>query len=357
MPKNDVDFPFVKQNADIVAVLAHYNVSLSGDGVQRRGNCPFHDDKRPSLSVNVEENLFNCKGCGVKGNVISLVQQLDSELSNPRRAAQQIAKLSGIPAKPNGKTVSGLQSKLENSADNGIKSSELIDAKPGRKAEEEANDKSDGIPYNKPLTFQLQLEAVEPDGDGVPNEFVEAYGLPYKRLADLGIGMGQRGVMKNRLAIPIFNRSDELVAYCGRDVGLLGDGEEPKYKFPPNFRKELELYGWNVAQHFDLVVLVESFLSVIKHGGEASRYGDTGFGVAALMGTSVSDQQIELLLGSCSHVIVCFDGDDTGWGMAPKVAERVAKAGLWVSVRNCGDGQKPHQVDSNMFCQSYGNCL
>lgn len=37
--------------------------------------CPFHEDKDPSLSVNVETGLFNCFGCGEKGNAIQFVQK------------------------------------------------------------------------------------------------------------------------------------------------------------------------------------------------------------------------------------------------------------------------------------------
>ncbi len=32
--------------------------------------CPFHKDKAPSLSLSNEKGLFNCFGCGAKGNLI-----------------------------------------------------------------------------------------------------------------------------------------------------------------------------------------------------------------------------------------------------------------------------------------------
>jgi DNA primase len=102
MANFDVDYAHVRQNADIVAVLAHYKVELNGDGEQRKGCCPFHDSTKPSLNVNISKNVFKCHGCGYGGNVIKLVQLLDDKLENPRRAALQIAALSGIAAKPNG---------------------------------------------------------------------------------------------------------------------------------------------------------------------------------------------------------------------------------------------------------------
>jgi len=30
--------------------------------------CPFHDDKNPSLSVNIKAGMFNCFSCGEKGS-------------------------------------------------------------------------------------------------------------------------------------------------------------------------------------------------------------------------------------------------------------------------------------------------
>lgn len=37
--------------------------------------CPFHDDKEPSLSVNVHSGLFHCHACQTSGDVFSFVQQ------------------------------------------------------------------------------------------------------------------------------------------------------------------------------------------------------------------------------------------------------------------------------------------
>lgn len=36
--------------------------------------CPFHDDKEPSLSVNLEKGVFKCFGCGKQGGIIKFIQ-------------------------------------------------------------------------------------------------------------------------------------------------------------------------------------------------------------------------------------------------------------------------------------------
>lgn len=47
--------------------------------------CPFHKDISPSLSLSNEKGVFNCFGCGVKGNIItfhSMLKKLKKNESN-----------------------------------------------------------------------------------------------------------------------------------------------------------------------------------------------------------------------------------------------------------------------------------
>lgn len=37
--------------------------------------CPFHPDKNPSLSINLENGLFNCFGCGASGGIFHFYQK------------------------------------------------------------------------------------------------------------------------------------------------------------------------------------------------------------------------------------------------------------------------------------------
>lgn len=355
MSNFDVDFPHVRKNGDIVAVLTHYGVKLDGEGVQRKALCPFHEEKRPSFNVNVEKRLFHCFACAAKGNVIDFVQQIDPEMKNPRRAAKQVATLSNIATNQNSTptTTTAPQKPVVATKAAAAETTAGVTAfiEPAAAAEAEATEAGDGVLVNRPLSFELKLEPVNPDGTDPVHALIKQTGIPYERLTALGIGMAVRATMKDRLAIPIYNKDHELVAYCGRHVGPPLGEAGPKYKFPVNFRKEFELYGWDVAQNFERVVLVESFLSVIKHGGVAA---EAGFGIASVMGTSISDRQVALLLETRPHVVVCFDGDEAGGIGSVQGAMMLAQAGLWTVVRNCECGRKPHHDDSAAFCEMCG---
>ena len=47
------------------------------------GRCPFHDDKKASLSINMDRGVYNCHGCGAKGNAYTMAEQLGHE--NPKQ--------------------------------------------------------------------------------------------------------------------------------------------------------------------------------------------------------------------------------------------------------------------------------
>ncbi len=62
----------LKRQADIVVVIQDY-VSLKKTGATYKGLCPFHGEKTPSFHVNRDKGFFHCFGCGVGGDVLSLI--------------------------------------------------------------------------------------------------------------------------------------------------------------------------------------------------------------------------------------------------------------------------------------------
>lgn len=48
--------------------------SLTKQGANYRGLCPFHDESTPSFVVRPQNNDFICFGCGKSGDEIELAQ-------------------------------------------------------------------------------------------------------------------------------------------------------------------------------------------------------------------------------------------------------------------------------------------
>lgn len=65
------------RSAPIEAELNRRGIKLRRVGLEHVGACPKcgGDDR---FAINVKKQVFNCRGCGAGGDVIGLVQQLDS---------------------------------------------------------------------------------------------------------------------------------------------------------------------------------------------------------------------------------------------------------------------------------------
>lgn len=63
--------PTYEGKPDLIAVLEHYDVFVTHSG---KYLCCFHDETSPSLSVDVEEELFKCFSCGVAGDAWTAIE-------------------------------------------------------------------------------------------------------------------------------------------------------------------------------------------------------------------------------------------------------------------------------------------
>ena len=73
----DEDIERVRQAASIVDIVGAVVQLRNAGGGNLKGLCPFHDEKSPSFQVTPSRGLWHCFGCGMGGDVISFVQQID----------------------------------------------------------------------------------------------------------------------------------------------------------------------------------------------------------------------------------------------------------------------------------------
>ncbi len=77
-----IDFKALRQQLKFAEVLRHYNVEVKERGDQHHGFCPLpnHNGKKnsPSFSANLAKGIFNCFGCGAKGNVIDFAVLMEN---------------------------------------------------------------------------------------------------------------------------------------------------------------------------------------------------------------------------------------------------------------------------------------
>ena len=89
---------------------------------------------------------------------------------------------------------------------------------------------------------------------------MEQRGLTLETIIDFGLGFCSKGMMADRIAIPIQNVKGEVVAYAGRFPGEPAE-DTPKYKLPQGFRKSQELYNIDraIKEQGHALVIVEGF--------------------------------------------------------------------------------------------------
>ena len=67
----------LKDKIDITDVVSKY-VHLENKGGRFWARCPFHNEKTASFTVHPEGQFYHCFGCGVSGDVIKFVQEMES---------------------------------------------------------------------------------------------------------------------------------------------------------------------------------------------------------------------------------------------------------------------------------------
>ena len=124
----------------------------------------------------------------------------------------------------------------------------------------------------------------------------------------------------------------DLVAYAGRAI----DGTEPRYKFPVGFRKSLELFNLNRVRGELSVVLVEGFFDCLTVSA-------AGFPCVALMGSSMSAAQEELIVRHFNVACVLLDGDEAGREGAMDCLTRLGRR-MWTYAPTLPEGKQPDML-------------
>jgi DNA primase len=152
--------------------------------------------------------------------------------------------------------------------------------------------------------------------------------------------------MVGRVCIPIHDPEGRLVAYAGRWVGTkdtLPEGEG-RYKLPAGFHKNLELFNLYRVKHVRHLVIVEGYFGAIRLHGEHVP-------AVALMGSSVSNEQVALLTEHCPNfraITVMLDGSEAARTAADTVAARLTRH-WWVRVADLPEGGQPDTVPETVL--------
>jgi len=315
MPKSQfVDFKAVKAAITMEQVLQHYGLldKFKPGADSLNGPCPIHKGSNPTqFRVSLSKNIWNCfSECKHGGNVLDFIAEME-KCSIHAAALKAIEWFNLDPEAMAASTDKTEAGETKPPAPKAV-ARPASSPKPAPVSASESN-----LP-NAPLKFRLdKLERQHP-------YLTEQRGLTLETIVDFGIGFCSKGMMADRIAIPIHNAKGEVVAYAGRFIGAPPEGA-PKYKLPPGFRKSQELFNIDRAskEPDDLpLVIVEGFFDAMRLHQHGCRK------VVALMGATLSTAQEELIrqhTNSHSHVIVMLDENEAGQAGREDIACRLSK--------------------------------
>ena len=307
-----VDFRAVKAAITMEQLLGHYNIldQFKRTGDSLNGPCPIHKGSNPTqFRVSTTKNIWNCfSDCEHGGNALDFICKMEKCSIH----AAALKAIEWFNLDPEAMTAS------DNKAEPAEPKTSAPAAKPAARSTAAPKATPESNVPNTPLKFRLdKLERTHP-------YLTEQRELAPETIIDFGIGYCAKGMMADRIAIPIHNVKGEVVAYAGRFVGEPPEGT-PKYKLPPGFRKSQELFNIDRAAKQpadEPLVIVEGFFDAMKlhqHGC---------YKVVALMGSTLSSAQEELIrqhTNSQSHVIVILDENEAGKAGREDIACRLSK--------------------------------
>jgi DNA primase len=311
MPKHTfVDFKAVKAAITMEQVLNHYDLldrfKRSGDSLS--GPCPIHQGENPTqFRVSISKNIWNCfSECKCGGNVLDFI----SRKENVSIHGAALKAIEWFDLNPEAMSANSGEERQSDAPKNSTASR----SKP--KAMKAVVTPEKSTP-NPPLKFRLdKLERDHP--------YLTERGLTLQTIVDFGVGYCAKGMMAERIAIPIHNVEGKIVAYAGRTPDD-SDEDTPKYKLPPGFKKGQEVFNLDRAiKEPDALplVIVEGFFDCMMLHQNGCRK------VVALMGSTMSVAQEELIrqhTTSQSHVLIMLDENDAGKAGRDDIACRLSK--------------------------------
>lgn len=298
----------IRSSVNIVDIISNY-IPLTNKGKNYFGICPFHDDHSPSMSVSPERQMFKCFTCGVGGNVFTFVSKYDD--ISFIEAVKKVAEYANIPLDiKNISKKESIHKKEYEIMDMVVKIYQNnLNTINGKKAQEYLNKRN----IDDKTCNLFKIGYALNDNTYLYNILSKKY--KNKELDDLGLinisGVDGYDKFINRLMIPITDEYNQVVGFTGRIIEK--DDTSPKYintKETSIYKKGHILFNYYNAKEsakvLKNIIIVEGNMDAIR------MYANGYQNVVALMGTSLTKEQIDLIKKLRASVTLLLDSDNAG---------------------------------------------
>ena len=298
----------IRSSVNIVDIISNY-IPLTNKGKNYFGICPFHDDHSPSMSVSPEKQIYTCFSCGASGNVFTFVSKYDD--ISFIEAVKKVAEYANIPLDiKNISKKESIHKKEYEIMDMVVKIYQNnLNTINGKKAQEYLNKRN----IDDKTCNLFKIGYALNDNTYLYNILSKKY--KNKELDDLGLinvsGVDGYDKFINRLMIPITDEYNQVVGFTGRIIEK--DDTSPKYintKETTIYKKGHILFNYYNAKEsakvLKNIIIVEGNMDAIR------MYANGYQNVVALMGTSLTKEQIDLIKKLRASVTLLLDSDNAG---------------------------------------------
>jgi len=315
----------IKTRLKVSSVISK-TVNLKKRGKEFVGLSPFKTEKTPSFTVNDEKGFYHCFSTSEHGNIFDFIMKTQNLKFG--EAVKFLANLAGMqPYTFSNKDLERekawqkyssifnqyVQFYHENFLTNENSHIARKYLRDRNLSKEEVNKFKIGYVEKNPNFYEKLIKEFDEKNlietglfylDEKKNIYVERFKdriiFPINNISGQPIGLGGRTIQENNYLAKYINSPET-----------------------PFFKKGSNLYNLDVARKFsnkiDHIYLVEGYMDVVglsKNGIE---------NVVANLGTSLTDKQILILNQFFDDVIICFDGDESGYKAALRAAENSIK--------------------------------
>ena len=309
-----------------VSTVVSKSVNLKKRGKEFVGLSPFKTEKTPSFTVNDEKGFYHCFSTAEHGNIFDFIMKTQNLKFG--EAVKYLANLAGMQP--------------------------YLFSKKDEEREKQWNEYSE--------IFKLYVEfyhkeLIQNQVFNFAREYLKKRNLSKKEVVDFKIGYVPQNPnffenlkskfdekiiidtglfyfdekknhyverFKDRIIFPINSITGQPIALGGRTIKE--NNYMAKYINSPEtpfFKKGSNLYNLDFARKLsnkvEYIYLVEGYMDVVSLSSKGIE------NVVANLGTSLTDRQVTILNQFYDDIIICFDGDESGYKAALRAAENLIK--------------------------------
>ena len=300
----------VKDRLNIIDIIGREQ-KLIKVGSNYKSLCPFHNEKTPSFTINMQKQNYVCYGCGKSGDIFSYI--MEKYKFSFREALEKLAAEANINIKDHNFSDNGNKSRQESAYYHTVM--KHIASYYNENLKKYLIDNS--MPFLEKKN--ISLEKVEKYQLGLSNNsneleaFLNSKSISTEYLIEKNIFKvnsfkKKYDLFTNRIMFPILDRFENVIAFGGRSFSQ----EQPKYinSWENSFFKKREiLYNLpslnTVKSREEEIYIVEGYTDVIA-------MESLGFKAIAPLGTSLTIEQFKLMWRYVNEPTLLMDGDLAG---------------------------------------------